>query len=75
MAEDMLKNTVYNGEQCRWDFEKYVNDFFASLEPWEAEMLSRTHFQADVFDTAAAILLPSIVACDHTRDRCVRLVV
>jgi hypothetical protein len=41
-----------------------VNTFFGSLEPWEAEMLSRTHFQADIFDTAAAISLPSIVACD-----------
>jgi hypothetical protein len=25
MAEDKLKNTIYDGEQCRWDFEKYVN--------------------------------------------------
>ncbi|KAI2512366.1 hypothetical protein MHU86_2028 [Fragilaria crotonensis] len=25
MAEDKLKNTVYNGKQRRWDFEKYVN--------------------------------------------------
>lgn len=25
MAEDKLKSTVYNGEQRRWDFEKYVN--------------------------------------------------
>lgn len=25
MAEDKLKTTVYNGEQRRWDFEKYVN--------------------------------------------------
>jgi hypothetical protein len=25
MAEDKLKNTVYNGEQRRWDFENYVN--------------------------------------------------
>ncbi|KAI2510107.1 hypothetical protein MHU86_4274 [Fragilaria crotonensis] len=25
LAEDKLKNTVYNGEQRRWDFEKYVN--------------------------------------------------
>ena len=25
MAEDKLKNTVYNGEQRRWDFEKYIN--------------------------------------------------
>ena len=24
-AEDKLKNTVYNGEQRRWDFERYVN--------------------------------------------------
>jgi hypothetical protein len=24
-AEDKLKNTVYNGEQHRWDFERYVN--------------------------------------------------
>lgn len=24
-AEDKLKSTVYNGEQRRWDFEKYVN--------------------------------------------------
>ncbi|KAI2510528.1 Reverse transcriptase (RNA-dependent DNA polymerase) [Fragilaria crotonensis] len=25
LAEDKLKNTVYNGEQRRWDFERYVN--------------------------------------------------
>jgi hypothetical protein len=25
MAEDKLKSTVYNGEQRRWDFEKYIN--------------------------------------------------
>ncbi|KAI2504041.1 hypothetical protein MHU86_10403 [Fragilaria crotonensis] len=25
LAEDKLKSTVYNGEQRRWDFEKYVN--------------------------------------------------
>ena len=25
LAEDKLKNTVYNGEKRRWDFEKYVN--------------------------------------------------
>jgi hypothetical protein len=25
LAEDKLKNTVYNGEQRRWDFEKNVN--------------------------------------------------
>ena len=25
LAEDKLKNTVYNGEKHRWDFEKYVN--------------------------------------------------
>ncbi|KAI2507228.1 hypothetical protein MHU86_7185 [Fragilaria crotonensis] len=25
MAEDKLKTTVYNGEQRRWDFEKYIN--------------------------------------------------
>ena len=25
MAEDKHKSTVYNGEQCRWDFEKYIN--------------------------------------------------
>lgn len=25
MAEDKLKSTVYNGEQRRWHFEKYVN--------------------------------------------------
>lgn len=25
LAEDKLKNTVYNGEQRRWDFEKHVN--------------------------------------------------
>jgi hypothetical protein len=25
MAEDKLKSTVYNGEQIRWDFEKYIN--------------------------------------------------
>ena len=25
MAEDKLKTTVYNGEQHRWDFEKYIN--------------------------------------------------
>jgi hypothetical protein len=25
MAEQKLKDTVYNGEQRRWDFEKYVN--------------------------------------------------
>lgn len=25
LAEDKLKTTVYNGEQRRWDFEKYVN--------------------------------------------------
>jgi hypothetical protein len=24
-AEDRLKNTVYNGEQCRWDFQRYEN--------------------------------------------------
>ena len=41
-----------------------INAFFESLEPWEAEMLSRTHFQADVGNTAAAISQPSIVACD-----------
>ena len=25
LAEDKLKSTVYNGEQRRWDFERYVN--------------------------------------------------
>ena len=25
MAEDKIKLTVYNGEQPRWDYEKYVN--------------------------------------------------
>jgi ribosomal protein S13 len=25
MAEDKLKSTAYNGEQRRWDFERYVN--------------------------------------------------
>jgi hypothetical protein len=25
MAEDKLKSTAYNGEQRRWDFEKYIN--------------------------------------------------
>ncbi|KAI2507366.1 hypothetical protein MHU86_7086 [Fragilaria crotonensis] len=25
MAEQKLKDTVYNGEQRRWDFEKYIN--------------------------------------------------
>jgi hypothetical protein len=25
MAENNLKSTVYNGEQSRWDFEKYIN--------------------------------------------------
>ena len=25
LAEDKLKNTVYNDEKRRWDFEKYVN--------------------------------------------------
>lgn len=25
MAEDKLKTTVYNGEQRRWDFERYIN--------------------------------------------------
>ena len=25
MAEDKLKSTVFNGEQRRWDFEKYIN--------------------------------------------------
>ncbi|KAI2505609.1 hypothetical protein MHU86_8851 [Fragilaria crotonensis] len=25
LAEDKLKSTVYHGEQCRWDFERYVN--------------------------------------------------
>ena len=25
LAEDKLKNTAYNGEQRRWDFERYVN--------------------------------------------------
>jgi heptaprenylglyceryl phosphate synthase len=25
IAEDTLKSTVYNGEHCRWDFEKHIN--------------------------------------------------
>ena len=25
MAEDKLKSTAYNGEQRRWDFERYAN--------------------------------------------------
>ena len=25
LAEDKQKSTAYNGEQCRWDFEEYVN--------------------------------------------------
>ena len=25
MAKEKLKSTVYNGEQCRWDFEKFTN--------------------------------------------------
>ena len=61
----VLSTTTYC--QSFGNFEAHhdtINALFESLEPWEAEMLSRTHFQADVGDTAAAISQPSIVACD-----------
>lgn len=43
---------------------EHANECFASLQPWESEILIGTNLQTDELTTVNAISSPSIVACD-----------